>query len=253
MLPPFSTNARTSILVLITASTFSWAQQPATPLLDFSAGALPACAQQCQLLQAAQGGCVPPAAPVTDQTNYKACFCQSAYLQPLYAGPNGVCDAVCTPDLLPQIRNWYLGQCQNNGASPSSAPPASSTAPPANSAPAVATATASSIAEEEAGPKGNWWANHWKWVLMVIIIFFGLVGATVAGVYYKRRHKRKAEEHAAAMATPIVWGPHQHQHFTEGHASYGAAPARGASGRGSRKGKGKARQKTTLSQSESAA
>ena len=80
-------------------------------------------------------------------------------------------------------------------------------------------------------------------VVYVLALALLIIGASVLGVYLKRRHRRKKEEHAAGLATPVVWGPHQHQHFTEGIAGYGAAaatPSRGLGvGRGSRKGKKK--------------
>lgn len=80
-------------------------------LLDFSAGALPACAQQCPSLLAAQSICTPPQAPVTNDAAYQACFCQWPALQTLFTTELGVCDGICSPDLLPQIRTWFLGRC----------------------------------------------------------------------------------------------------------------------------------------------
>ena len=99
----------------------SQASQP--QLLDFSSpNALPACANQCQPLYTAQYACIPPQAPVSDDAAYRSCFCQSAFLHNLYSTPAGLCDGICPPDGLAQIRNWYVGTCgQKAVASPSAA------------------------------------------------------------------------------------------------------------------------------------
>ena len=63
---------------------------------------------------------------------------------------------------------------------------------------------------------------------MVIIIGLAIIGAAVGGTMLKRRKKRAAAAAAAAaMATPVAWGPHQHQHYSQG---YNAGPAREAAG-----------------------
>ncbi|KAK4996812.1 hypothetical protein LTR66_003660, partial [Elasticomyces elasticus] len=103
-----STIIATAALLLTVVSRVVEAQQ----LLVYGANALPACAQQCSLLQQAQAVCVPPAAPATNQAAYESCFCQSAYLRTLYTTPNGVCDAFCTAQSdLVQIQQWYIRSC----------------------------------------------------------------------------------------------------------------------------------------------
>ena len=108
-------NALTALFVLLLANVTS-----AQSVLD--PAALPPCAEECTILQQAQSGCVPPAAPATDQQTYESCFCQSVFLQPLFTSPNGVCDQFCTErsDLV-QIQGWFTGLCQAQaGVQPSS-------------------------------------------------------------------------------------------------------------------------------------
>lgn len=83
----------------------------AQEVLDF--GILPACAGACPSLTDAQTSCIPPAAPATDQATYESCFCQNAFLQPLFTSPNGVCDAFCAQPELDRIWEWFTGLCQN--------------------------------------------------------------------------------------------------------------------------------------------
>ena len=83
----------------------------AQEVLDF--GILPACAGTCPSLVDAQASCVPPAAPVTDQETYESCFCQNAFLEPLFTSPNGVCDAFCAQPELDRIWQWFTGLCQD--------------------------------------------------------------------------------------------------------------------------------------------
>lgn len=53
----------------------------------------------------------------------------------------------------------------------------------------------------------------------------------VGGVMLKRYLKKKT----AAAAEPIVWGPHQHQHFTRGY-TYDSGDSGGVVARASPKG-----------------
>lgn len=83
----------------------------AQEILDF--GTLPACASACPSLTDAQANCIPPAVPAADQTAYESCFCQSAFLQPLFTSPNGVCDEFCAQPELDRIWEWFTGLCQD--------------------------------------------------------------------------------------------------------------------------------------------
>ena len=78
-----------------------------------------------------------------------------------------------------------------------------------------------SLIANELDADGRRWPGHWKYVLMLILIFLGMIVGAVVGVGLKRRHKRK---NASRSPAPVVWGPHQHQHFTQGHSTYPEKP-----------------------------
>ncbi|KAI9755032.1 MAG: hypothetical protein M4579_004435 [Chaenotheca gracillima] len=207
-------------------------------LLDFTPGALPICANGCQPLQAAQGACVPPAVPASNTATYQSCFCHSAFLQTLFTSPNGVCDSACPgPNDLAQVRTWFLSKCRSSAsatAGPSTAsvlPAPTSPTTTDSSSPTVVGSAATQTAASK-GPPKSWWSTHWKWVLMLIIIFLGIILVAIAGVLLKRYLKRRKT--AAAMAAieahgvsitslsaPVAMGPHQHQHFSHGFSGYG--------------------------------
>lgn len=70
---------------------------------------------------------------------------------------------------------------------------------------------------------------------MVIVLIVGFAIIIVLGVWLKKRHRRKATA-AANLAPPVVWGPHQNQHHTDGVRYMSAGAPAAANG----KGKGKA-------------
>lgn len=139
---------------------------------------LPACAQQCTLLNQAAQACGGTAS--ANQAIW-ACFCQSGYLTSLYSSPSGICDAFCTdPGQNQQVMTWYQSNCgSDNGASEhaddgsggqttvtltststSATPSTSST----SAAGAAATATSSSQSQNSNNSQpqqGTWWDNHW--------------------------------------------------------------------------------------------
>ena len=82
-----------------------------------ASNAFPACALSCTPLLQAQGGCVPPAAPVTDQAVYVSCFCQSTLIAALHTSPDGTCDQWCTVESDRQeLMAWYNNFCAAGGA-----------------------------------------------------------------------------------------------------------------------------------------
>lgn len=127
---------------------------------------LPACAQQCPVLIQAQGGCVPPAAPVTNQGIYQSCFCQSTFLQPLYGGPTPLCPS-CPPADMTTIQNWFQGLCKP-GAPQGGQQPAPTTTTPSTTISATAAATSSAgltgvnETATPSGPQPGWYENHPK-------------------------------------------------------------------------------------------
>lgn len=102
-----------AIAALALLCNFSFAQTIIPPTL-------PACAQQCDTLQKAQGGCVPPAAPVTNQGIYTSCFCQSGFLTSLVSGGAAAASStcpLCSPADAQTILNWFHQLCAAGGAS----------------------------------------------------------------------------------------------------------------------------------------
>lgn len=95
----------TLLIFLTTLSRFV----TAATVLDSSK--LPSCYSQCGPLTQANGACVPPAAPQTDQGTYQSCFCASTFLVQLYSTPTlSNCNACGTSDLT-KIQSWYTNLC----------------------------------------------------------------------------------------------------------------------------------------------
>jgi hypothetical protein len=125
----------------------------AQQLLVYSDTALPACAQQCTVLQNAQTGCIPPAAPVTDATIYESCFCQSGYLTTLKAAGSTICSDVCEASDVSKIASWYQSNCADNGVA-AAAKVGSGTQTDSTTAPAVST-VASTVSTATAGSSSS--------------------------------------------------------------------------------------------------
>jgi len=145
--------AHSTLAVLLSFVSNALAQQ----ILVFGDDALPSCAQQCQLLQQAQTACIPPAAPVTQQSIYESCFCQSGYLTTLVSNPAAVCGSVCQGSDLTQVATWYKDNCVDDGANaagtPSTATASLAVASPSTSANAASTSAAGSSASS--GDQGS--------------------------------------------------------------------------------------------------
>jgi len=174
----------------------------AQTVLVYGDNALPTCAQSCTLLQQAQSACVPPAAPVTDQATYQSCFCQSGYLTTLKTSAAGVCDTACGSSDQQQVQTWYLSTCQlgTTDAAATVTPAGASTsaatvAGTSTTAPATASATAATSGSVAGSQQRNpsWWDRHWKWVVMVIVLFVAFVAIAVAGVLIRRHFDRKRD------------------------------------------------------------
>ncbi|KAI9868259.1 MAG: hypothetical protein M1830_005687 [Pleopsidium flavum] len=220
-------------ILLLSASVLS--QTPT--LLNFAPGALPACANLCTPLYNAQNACIPPAAPATNQQTYQGCFCQSGYLTSLYNTPTGICDQACGSADLTQIQNWYKGLCgQRAGVAPGSSTVAGSTTlatSTSTSATGVAGAhsssTPSSVLSQSNGadsPQHDWFGTHWRWVVMLIILFLGLALIAVASVLLRRRYRRRKESQASMMNTSAsveAWYPQQRSVHDFGAGGYGMA------------------------------
>ncbi|KAL2355061.1 hypothetical protein BJ546DRAFT_975170 [Cryomyces antarcticus] len=183
-----------AILLLLVSSTTA-------QLLVYGSGALPTCAQSCSLLQQAQAACVPPATPASNQATYQNCFCQSAYLRTFYTTPNGVCDAFCGQADLVQIQTWYTTLCASPvtvTATTTTAGPSSTTVVGENPTTAGPSTTGSSgvgstISSGSGVQSGSWWSNHYKWVIMLIVLFIAFLALAMLGIFLKRRHARRRD------------------------------------------------------------
>lgn len=143
------------LLLLAASHWMPWAA--AQQLLTYGSGALPTCAEQCTILDTAQTGCVPPAAPVTDQATYISCFCQSGYISSLSTDASQYCGSVCSGDDLTAIQTWYSSFCASDDSAAASQPTtttaadAATTTTPTTQDTMAATTTAASAASSSAG------------------------------------------------------------------------------------------------------
>ncbi|KAG9959709.1 hypothetical protein KCU61_g7254, partial [Aureobasidium melanogenum] len=178
----------------------------AQQLLVYGDSALPSCAQQCTILQNAQTGCIPPAAPVTDATIYESCFCQSGYLTTLKAAGSTICSDVCDASDVAKIASWYQSNCADNGVAAAAKVSAGATTDSTSTTPAstatssqsTSTSTSSSSSQgtsssQDADPHHDWWTDHWKWIVMLIVVFVGLAILTTILVLLRRRYHRRQD------------------------------------------------------------
>lgn len=191
---------------------------------------LPACAQSCQLLNQASQAC---GGTQSVSQGIWSCFCQSGYLTSLYNSPAGICDGSCPdPAQNQQVMTWYQNECgSDNGASEHSGNGNSgngngnggqttvqtSTSTQSTSA-AAGTSTSSSSSGDSSSSSssqssssssssGSWWDTHYKWIIMLIVIFIGLLVIALLAVWFKRRHDRKQDLPNASFNEGITSRP----------------------------------------------
>ncbi|WPG99041.1 Hypothetical protein R9X50_00184600 [Acrodontium crateriforme] len=171
---------------------------------------LPACASTCTLLNQAAQACGGTAA--ANQAIW-ACFCQSGYLVPLYTSGSGICEQFCpNPTDNQQVETWYKSNCgTDHGASEHADPDSGSGATTVvitstSTAAAGSTATTSTTSPSSTAgfsgsntststvqQSGGWFSTHWKWVVMLIVLFVGLLAFALIAFWLKRRHDRKKD------------------------------------------------------------
>lgn len=131
-----------SLLLLISVFTSTIAAQS---VIDYSK--LPQCAHSCTTLQSAEGSCVPPAAPVTNQATYQSCVCQSSLLTGLKSS-GGICQQFgCSTDDANAISQYYISLCNGPVIEPTTTTTGTSTT-------ATTTGTSTSTADSSSGDKG---------------------------------------------------------------------------------------------------
>ncbi|KAF9873813.1 integral membrane protein [Colletotrichum karsti] len=144
---------------------------------------LPSCAQQCGVLFDANGACVPPAAAQADETTYEKCFCSFGALQPWKTAATGVCEyAGCDAAGFSSIQGWFTGMCNAvDGAVQTS-----------SSASATSTSSGSK-GSSNSGNGGDWLSNHWRWVVMLVILVVAIAGIWVGACIWRRRYLRRKD------------------------------------------------------------
>ncbi|KAK8222756.1 hypothetical protein HDK77DRAFT_496650 [Phyllosticta capitalensis] len=200
--------ASPALLALLFLLTLCAAQQ--VQLINY--GALPSCAKGCTTLKTAQDGCIPPQAQVSTQQTYVSCFCQSAFLVNLKTTAQGLCDAAC-PSTSDQnsIKDWYNKYCSSGGTEGAAAA-GSDNKPSATTASTAPSATSSAKDESnnqgvvgdknKSGYEGSWLSAHWRWIVMLVVIFTSLTLLTLLGIYLKRRARARHDARQANVAAP---------------------------------------------------
>lgn len=166
---------------------------------------LPACATLCGPLFDVQGKCTPPNIGAVDDN----CFCTDTRLTAFNndgtSGVSAVCGSQSCTDTasLQKIKTWYNTFCKTNSAVTS-----------ASGSAASSTSTASSKPKP---PPQTWLQGHYKWVIMLVVIFFLIVGGWIGACLLRRRYIRKREKEIE-MLPPVTTGPHQLQAMTGGYS-----------------------------------
>ncbi|PPJ52270.1 hypothetical protein CBER1_10267 [Cercospora berteroae] len=174
---------------------------------------LPACGQSCPLLVQAAQAC--SATDVASQSAW-VCFCQSAYLVNLRSSATGICDSTCTGADLQQVSTWYSTNCgsdngasahtnagsgtadntaANGGGNAAGGQTTQSTGSSGSSGSSGATgANTLSGVSTGADDPGTWWENHYKWIIMLVVLVIAFPLIAWGAVVLKRRHDRKQDQ-----------------------------------------------------------
>ncbi|TDZ41489.1 hypothetical protein CTRI78_v009593 [Colletotrichum trifolii] len=156
-----------------------------TTLVPFAQ--LPACAEKCGVLFDANGACVPPAVPAADETTYDNCMCNFGALQPWKTAATGVCEyAGCDAAGFSSIQGWFTSMCNSvqGGATQSSASSAATN---------TSGSSKGSSSSSSSGNGGDWLSNHWRWVVMLVILVVAIAGIWVGACIWRRRYLRRKD------------------------------------------------------------
>ncbi|KAI1872830.1 uncharacterized protein JN550_003704 [Neoarthrinium moseri] len=143
------------------------------PFADF-----PSCATSCGPLWDANGACVPPNVATADGSVYDSCFCAYSKLQPFSTATAGVCDYLCA-DGLSAVQGWFTSFCQNKAAATTTGGSASS--------------TSASGSKSSSSGGGDWLSNHWKWVIMIVVVVVGIAGIWIGACIWRRKYLKKKD------------------------------------------------------------
>lgn len=186
---------------------------------------LPPCAVGCNNLYAANAPCVPPQAPQAAASVYTACFCSQGVLAPLATGTADVCGGACDATGMQSVASWFRGICNignsGNGGNSGNAeddtnggngnagnnPAESSTSTDGSGATGVANTS------DGSGGGGDWLSNHWKWVVMIVVVVVAIVGIWIGACIWRRRYLKKKDRQTSlgqkqsGSASRPSWGP----------------------------------------------
>ncbi|KAG9236271.1 hypothetical protein BJ875DRAFT_235859 [Amylocarpus encephaloides] len=227
----FPSQTTSSILLLVlTTLTPTHAQEADGTIVPFTTQ-LPACASKCGPLFDVQGGCQTPSA-------YQTCFCGDARLSTFATGGTAAVSAVCgaasctdTADLT-KVETWYKGFCGGNkAATGTSTTAAAGTGTATAGGSGSATTSGTTTNPESAAPvkHGSWFQNHWKWVVMLVVLIIVIAGSWVGACIWRRAYLRKKERAFELRPPAVPWGPNQEQNMVGG---FGPPVMAGAKGRG---------------------
>lgn len=158
---------------------------------------LPVCASLCGPLFDAQGRCTPPVTAAVDDE----CFCSDTKITPLASGliyVSSVCGpASCTSETdLKTVHQWYSDYCRRSTKSNGSGD--------------------SPISVDGGSKQQSWISVHFKWIILLIVIFMIITAVWITACTMRRRYLRKKEKNLE-ITDPVAWGPHQLQGATGGY------------------------------------
>ncbi|KAI0395133.1 hypothetical protein F5Y17DRAFT_425330 [Xylariaceae sp. FL0594] len=153
------------------------AAPPSTTIVPFAS--LPSCAAKCGPLWDANGACVPPHNPATDESSWDSCFCGYGSLQPLKSGANDVCNGACSsdPQGLPGIQSWFTSLCNNKAVNPTA------TTTPSTANPGTGAKTGG----------GDWASTHINWIVFIVVVVVAIVGIWTGACIWRRKYLKKKD------------------------------------------------------------
>ncbi|RWA14277.1 hypothetical protein EKO27_g783 [Xylaria grammica] len=154
---------------------------PSTTIVPFAS--LPSCAVNCGALYDANGACVPPVNPSTDENSWDTCFCAYDTLQPLKTGVNDVCSGSCNSDSsgLSSIQSWFTSLCNKA----------------VDSTTAITSATSSSTGgsgnsgSNQGG--GDWASTHVNWIVFIVVVVVAIIGIWTGACIWRRKYLKKKD------------------------------------------------------------
>ncbi|KAF4126959.1 integral membrane protein [Geosmithia morbida] len=111
----------------------------------------------------------------------------------LSTATTGVCDDVCQGAELNSVATWFRNMCNVDDAAKNT-----------DTTTATATDSASETGShrKNTGGGGDWLSNHWKWVIMLVVLVVAIVGIWVGACIFRRRYLKKKEQQKFTLKNP---------------------------------------------------